>query len=160
MNMSDLDREHLLQKIVAVSGFVFALMVLPLAQYLLVNGQSAKEQGTVAGASTDKTITDTHASLVDPKACVAKQTQDLADLQRFYDGEVANLKRNHPELDEYKAAQASLPADASAETKASFVTLIADAQASYDADLAPIQKAVDAETERLSSQDCGATAAP
>lgn len=157
--MTDLDREHLLQKIVAVTGFLFALLILPVAQYFLVGGHQAaqSEQGTVAGVSTDKTVTNADVPS-DPAACSAKRTQDLADLQKFYDGEVLALQRKHQALQMYKSAQASLPTDATADVKDSFVQLVATEQASYDKDLAPIKAAVDAQTKAISSEDCSVTA--
>jgi hypothetical protein len=60
----ELQKEYLLHKIVAVSGFLFALLVLPVVQHVLVAsreaaqpsgiaGQSAPENGEVAGVSTE-----------------------------------------------------------------------------------------------------------
>lgn len=158
--MNDLDREHVLQKIVAVTGFLFALLILPVAQYLLVHNQdqpAAQEQGTVAGVSTDNTVTN--AVVTDPAACVAQRTQDLADLQKFYDGELANLSNKHdPLIKGYQTALSQTPTSDTANT-AALSKLIADEQAAYNAEKAPIQTAVDNEAKNISSRNCGETSA-
>ncbi len=155
--MSDLDREHLLQKVVAVSGFLFALLILPVAQYFLVNGRAttSTDQGTVAGVSTDTTVTNADVPAVDPAACIAKKTQDLADLQRFYDGEIAALDKKHPALVQEKDTLAAMTADTPVEQRDALTGVIATEQSEYDAAKAPIQTAVDKEAKRLSGQDCG-----
>jgi hypothetical protein len=159
--MHENDREHVLQKVVAVSGFLFALLVLPVAQYLLVNGQqqAPTEQGTVAGVSTDNTVT-TDAVVQDPEACIAQRSQDLADLQRFYDGEIANLNNKHnPLIQGYQAALAQTAATDTANI-VSLNKLITDEQAAYSKEKAPIQAAVDKQTKEISSRSCGETPAP
>lgn len=160
--MSDNDREHVLQKVVAVSGFLFALLILPVAQYFLVNSQqqpAKQDQGTVAGVSTDTTITN--ASVTDPTACNAQKSQDLADLQRFYTGEIAALDRKYnPLIQSYQTALSQTAADDQA-NRAALQKLIDDEQQQYATDKAPIQIAVDKQTKEISSRDCGtATATP
>ncbi len=78
-----LAHEHLLHKVVACSAFLFALSVLPLAQYVFVDQvvptTATSEQGQVAGVST------TRESIPTALTC-AEQTTQVADLQKWLEG--------------------------------------------------------------------------
>jgi len=161
--MTELDREHVLQKIVAVSGFVFALLILPVSQYIITNSRDqAKEQGNVAGVSTDTTITQ--ASITQASAtCSQKKEKDLADLQLFLDGKMTALAR---EYDAQSAAyKAALPLEQDPAGKAALQKLIDEETASYLAKKDQVTLAVDSETKQISSEACAtpgpaATTAP
>jgi hypothetical protein len=153
--MTDLDREHLLQKIVAGSGFLFALLILPIAQYYLVNSpETPKEQGTVAGVSTDKTVTE--AVVQDSTACTEQKSKDLSDLQVWQDGRIAALTR---ELDAavqpYQQAIEVVTGENVEAEKAALTKLIADEQQAFEAKRNQIVAVVDAKVKELSTKDCG-----
>jgi hypothetical protein len=152
------DREHLLQKIVAVSGFLFALLILPVAQFVLVNGRANQaEKGNVAGVSTDETITRGSVA-TDPATCTTDKQKQLTDLQSWLTNRMVALDRD------YKASvqpyQAALPLvtgnDIQAE-KAALNQLIADETTKYNTDKAQITAAVDKQTKEFSAIDCGET---
>jgi hypothetical protein len=155
--MDTQDREHLLQKVVAVSGFVFALLILPVAQYVLVHGgQQPAEQGTVAG---DTTITNADLPS-DPAACTAKKSQDLKDLQAWQDNRLAALDRDYKTaVDPYKAAIPVVTGDVVKE-QASLQSLIDDETRKYTAKKTAITTAVDKQITALSAQNCGPVASP
>lgn len=113
------EKEQKLHKIVAASGFLFVLMMLPLVQYLITSGQAAyiaenktknsQESGQVAGASTDDSVLaganattsgeeDTtvkkYASVQD---CQAQKAKDSDDLDRFANGKKVALKNTYEE---------------------------------------------------------------
>jgi hypothetical protein len=99
--MNDVEKEHFLHKIVAISGFLFALCILPVAQYYLVTSKLPvntlnPNQGQVAGVSTDTTIThaDISSSLVHSQ-CVAQRDIDLANLVRLETGNMKAYQREY-----------------------------------------------------------------
>jgi peptidoglycan hydrolase CwlO-like protein len=150
--MEDDKREHLLQKVVAVSGFLFALLILPIAQFALVNGRPA-EEGTVAGVSTDETVTQ--ASIEDPTACLEDKQQKLTELQEWLSGRLIALDRSYTAVvAPYQAALPVVTGDVEAEQRA-LNELIAKETAKYDAEKAQIVAAVDAQVKEQSSRDCG-----
>jgi hypothetical protein len=100
--MTDLKhREDLLHKIIATSGFLFALCILPVAQYYLVTNQlpsGSKADGQVAGVSTDTSITEASVPVTTPVShgtCVAQKNSDLESLLRFERGNLIAYKRDY-----------------------------------------------------------------
>lgn len=154
--MSDMDREHLLHKVVAVSGFVFALLILPVAQYFITNGreQAKQETGTVAGVSTDTNITK-GAVVQDPATCEQNKEKDLADLQVWYDGRLTALNRDHDAaIKPYQEAIPLITGDNAETEKASLQKLIDEETATYSTKRDQIASAVDSQTKEISSRIC------
>jgi len=94
-------KELLLHKVVATSAFVFALCILPVAQYLLIGHGAASqrgEQGTVAGVSTDSSITEASVPTPTPatttvQTCEVLQQQKLESLQAQLTNWIASEKQ-------------------------------------------------------------------
>lgn len=101
--MDGLEKEHLLHKIVASSAFLFALCILPVAQYFLVtnqlpaNSKSAPQLGQVAGVSTDKSIIQNDVPAPSPAmpiqnsnyaglSCIQKKNKEMAELTTYDTG--------------------------------------------------------------------------
>jgi hypothetical protein len=151
--MDPLKREHTLHKIVAVSGFLFALCVLPIAQHYIVGSDNAG--GTVAGVSTDTSVTQADvAPSLTPEQCAAKQQKDLADIQRFYDGKKQHLYALYQTaVKPYTDTEASAtlaPAD-----KEALDSLIADEYKKYTDELAKVDAAVVPVKAAVTATTCG-----
>jgi hypothetical protein len=101
--MDGLEKEHLLHKIVASSAFLFALCILPVAQYYLVtnqlpaNSKNAPQIGQVEGVSTDKSIIQNDVPAPSPVmpvqnsnytglSCIQKKNKEIADLTSWDTG--------------------------------------------------------------------------
>jgi hypothetical protein len=152
--MSDLDREHLLQKVVAVSGFVFALLILPVAQYLLVHG-GQPEQGAVAGVSTEESVINSNVPALDPVACQADKEAQLAELQEWNDGRMAALDRDFAAaVKPYQDAITLVTGENVAAEQEALGRLIADETTNYETKKNQILAAVDKRVKEISSTDC------
>lgn len=79
------EKEQFLHKTIAASAFVCALCILPVAQYLLGEGSLVSQQGDVAGASTDTSITQASIAKFGPE-CEDQKATDLADLDKYLTG--------------------------------------------------------------------------
>lgn len=88
--MHTVAKEHFLHKVLAGSAFALALSLLPIVHYLHA---PSVEGGTVAGASTDATITS--------PSCLADRQQKLDDLDRWMKG------RQVSDLAQYTQASAT-----------------------------------------------------
>ena len=91
------EKEHLLHKILAGSAFAVALSLLPIIHYLRA---IPLEGGTVAGASTDTSITS--------ESCIASRQQQLDDLDRWLKG------KQTADLAEYTDASLGVSSDSEA----------------------------------------------
>src|ERR1044072_9795036 len=154
--MNDLEKEHLLHKIIAASAFVFALMILPVAQYFLVSNKLPPEQGQVAGFSPEPQVT-TQANVANPAECEAKKQQDLADLDRFYNGEKqAKLRDYEAAVAPYKQAQEVLQGEPEKvqQEKAALDGLIEAEYQPYIQKLTAIEQAVSGERQTIQSRSC------
>jgi hypothetical protein len=152
--MNDTDKEHVLHKVVAASAFVFALMILPVAQYILVGSKPA-ETGQVAGVSTDASVTKQ--SVLSPAECVAQQQKDLADLTTFEAGKKQALLRAYETaVAPYKAAQQVLtgtPEKIQTEKQA-LNSLIDVEYQPYLAKLSTVQTAVEKQRADITARTC------
>jgi len=162
--MHDLKKEHLLHKIVATSGFLFALCILPVAQYLLVNGGKIPSNGSVAGISTDtKVAAEVPQDQGSSASCSAKKQQELSDLATFYNGKKAALLRDYQTaVQPYQAAEtvlAGTPESIAAE-KAALDGLINDQNTKYTQNLAAVDAAVKTAQDGIAAESCDAIASP
>lgn len=154
--MNDLDKEHVLHKVVAASAFVFALMILPVAQYLLV-GTKPGETGQVAGVSTDKTITQQNVQ--SPAECEAQKQKDLSDLATFETGKKQALLRTYDAaVAPYTAAEKVLtgtPEHIQTEKQALEGLIDAEYQP-YLAKLSTVEQAVSKQRDEITARTCAA----
>lgn len=166
----DLSREHFLHRLVAGSAFIFALCILPVAQYFLVQSRTevsaTQEKGEVAGVSTSNNTSEPEVLGVaatpeaSPKTkaeCEAKKTKDLADLQRFIDGKKkAMLTSYEVKVQPYRYALSALdPNSPSASAERAELTSLIDAEYQpYLQELATVEKLVVDENARISSAAC------
>lgn len=159
--MTDREKENLLHKIVASSAFVFALCILPVAQYLLGGTGALSEKGTVAGVSTDQSITEQSVAVPSPSAaplsCVDQQKKDLADLDSWMAGKKAAITREYDNaVKPYRDAIPSLQGTPS-QISANVTILnqkIADAYAPYDKRLSAAESAVASQKAAIESRSC------
>ena len=161
--MHNFEHENLLHKIVAGSAFVFALCVLPLANYALQSGRNqAQEAGKVAGASTDTTIIngDIAKPQITPQAtplCGAEQAQALANLDLFVAGQKSFLQKQFSEnTAQYTAAIAHLTGTKQhvASEKLALQSLIQAKQDDYSTRLAKVESVVAPQKAALLSASC------
>lgn len=157
--MTELDREHFLQKVVAASGFLFALLILPVAQYLLLDGQNRAEQteqGSVAGVSTEEQIIRGNIPQDNPLQCLEAKRQELTNLQEWSTGRLAALQREYEAaITPYQQAIPVLTGDNVDAERAALQGLIADEAAAYSARRDQIVAAVDARVKEVSALECG-----
>ncbi|CAN5164228.1 hypothetical protein BH11PAT4_BH11PAT4_5100 [soil metagenome] len=167
----DIAREHLLHRLVAGSAFIFALCILPVAQYFLVQSRTetaqTQEQGQVAGVSTDSSPNpEVFAAVATPEAlpttqaeCDAKEAKDLADLQRFIDGKKKAMLTNYEvTVQPYRYALAAIDpkSNDAASERAELTALIDDAYQPYLQELATIEQLVVEEKAKITSTICPA----
>jgi hypothetical protein len=159
----DLAREHFLHRLVAGSAFLFALCILPVAQYFLVGGRNI-EQGQVAGISTEVTpsptvlanISENGATLLE---CTQKKETDSADLSRFLDGKKKAMLRDYEAaVEPYRYAKTQLVGSGEqvATESASLDKLIDDEYQKYLKQLADVDTAVAAEQKTIEERVCPA----
>ena len=155
--MTDTAKEHFLHKTIAASAFVFALCILPVSQYVLVSRQTSDTQGTVAGVSTDKTITQ--ASIVSPQECEATRVKDLADLDKYLTGTKVGFDREYQKkVAPYTEAIAALkgtPEEIAAQTS-ELNALIEVDHAPYIKKLSDLDDAVSSQKNEIESRSCPA----
>jgi hypothetical protein len=157
MYMTELDREHLLQKVVAASGFLFALLILPIAHYTLVNGvtEGQQDQGEVAGATTDESVLRSSVA-ADPLACRSEQEQELRELQNWQDGRLIALRRNYDAaVQPYQAALPLLTGENIEAERLALTRLINDETSKFEVQRNQILAAVEARGKEISSRACG-----
>ncbi|MEI6478299.1 MAG: hypothetical protein WCO52_04930 [bacterium] len=159
--MTDTQKEHLLHKLIASSAFLFALCILPVAQYLLVSGQvtstATKTGGQVLGASTDSTIINAD---VPSLSCQEAKTKDLNQLEvSYYQPTLAKWQ-----ADEDTAASAlegelvNLKVDP-ATTQAQLDALSAQIEATkapFETKIAQLTSAVESQKNEIESRACSA----
>jgi len=156
-------KEHLLHRIIAASSFVFALCILPVAQYALVGlGENGDGQGAVAGVSTDRTITEQNVPAAsaspDPESCsvrdqaVAKaQAQISAWNATFSTWESAtNQKYDQQVID----ASATLSGEALAAKAQEIAAEKHQVIASYAASVDKEVSLLSSQKEELASRSC------
>lgn len=157
-------KELLLHKIVATSAFVFALCILPVAQYLL-SGQKTPTQtvetGTVAGASTDTSIIEQSVPTppVNLLGCDAQKQQDLASLQTEQDNWVASLQvLENKATVSYDAEIAALTgtADSIVQQTEGVNARKAQAIAAYEASINQEEASVSSQKNAVESRSCPA----
>jgi hypothetical protein len=160
----DLSREHLLHRLVAGSAFAFALCILPVAQYFLVQSRTTAQQepaGQVAGVSTE--VSDTLAAVPTqeplPTTVEECEAKDLEDLQRFLDGKKkAMLTSYEVKVQPYRYALAAIdPSSPNAAAERSEISSLIDAEYQpYLQELATVEKLVVDERARITSEVCPA----
>ena len=161
----DLAREHFLHRLVAGSAFLFALCILPVAQYFLV-GTHTTELGQVEGISIQVSpspsatvfASENGATLAE---CVAKKDTDTSDLTRFLDGKKkAMLKEYEQTVQPYNTAIAQVrllpPSEQNTQSIAAYQKLIDNAATSYNQDLTNVNNAVAAEEQSIQNRTCPA----
>ena len=186
--MDILEKERKLHKIVAASGFLFVLFMLPLIQYSISSGkagggssiaqnsqnQDPQENGQVAGASTDESILDESATdsnnsnnSNDSKAfasiedCQAKKSKDLADLEKFSNGKKIALKDAYETaVKPYKEALSKIVGTPKniADERGALDQLISDQYATYLRKLDEVERAVSSQKASIDSLRCSAEA--
>lgn len=162
-------RERLIHQLLAGSAFAFSLCILPITQHVLLAGRTvAKQQlqaetGTVAGASTDKSIISTAASIASitpaptQAQCEADRAKGFADLNRFLAGEQAAINRDESQATEpYREALKVLTGNSSqiAQQTAELDNQIEQTSSSYRVKLAEVESAVASQKEALTSRVC------
>lgn len=173
------EKEQKLHKIVAASGFLFVLLMLPLVQYLITSGQkayiaennakSSQESGQVAGASTDENVlagattttpgaTDNtvkkYASVQD---CQAQKAKDSDDLDKFANGKKIALKNTYEEsVAPYKKGldQLNKKSKNYVSERGALDQLISDQYATYLRKLDEVEKAVSSQKASIDSVEC------
>lgn len=169
-DMTDLEREHLLHRVVAGSAFLFALCILPVAQYYLVTNQlpesaNLPKNGEVAGASVQETVeTITQANIPAGEAifqtqeeCVAQKQKDWDNLVRFMDGKKLALLRTYQiAVDPYEKTLASLQEDeGAAQSEIDALNQLIDQEYQpYIQKLKEVQSAVDSQKNSIESRAC------
>ena len=158
--MNDLRREDLLHKIVATSGFLFALCILPVAQYYLVANQlpaGAKIEGQVAGVSTDTSITEASVPTPIPaghQGCEAQRAVDLVNIQRLETGDLIAYKREY-EVALTKDQDSLTPLSASDRQKLSTLLFAAEAK-KYEDSKTQLEAALVPQKKSVESRPCPA----
>lgn len=159
LRMTDLEKEHLLHKVVASSAFLFALLILPVAQFLLVSGQPTAQQGEVAGVSTEApSVSVAPQRVLTPAECEAKRTTDLADLEKWDEGKKrAMLTTYEAAVKPYKETLAILTGtQESIDTeKESLNRLIEGEYRPYLEKLESVETAVATQRQEIVSRTCG-----
>lgn len=151
----------MLHRIVAGSAFLLAICMLPVLQYVLVEkpanatkaavAGTALVGGTVAGVSTDTTITT--ATVL---SCAEQQVQ-LADLDRWIKGKKAAISRELTEkLQPYEDALILLTgSDAKTELeRESILSIIEQEKAPFLRRMTDSENTVTAARNQLQAQDC------
>jgi hypothetical protein len=156
MGMNDTSREQTLHKIVAASAFLFSLCILPVAQYFLVTKQlpTSTEAGTVAGASTDQTITA--ASVAPPLTCV-EQAKQLADLDAWVKGQqLASRRQSDAKVKPYQDSIGKLQGspESIATEKQALTFLITTERKPFTDHLAQAEAAAESQKNELASKSC------
>ncbi len=159
--MPNLKKEQFLHKVVAASGFLFALCILPLAQYALNNSGNGSDN-SVAGVTTTASPQNTIqaadvAQPVSPAVCEATKQKDLSNLQLFYDGKKKNLLATYESsVAGYKAAETALTGtpESIATEKASLDKLIDDQYQPYLKNLTAVDAAVNASKTDIQNRSC------
>lgn len=164
----DLSREHLLHRLVAGSAFVFALCILPVAQYYLVQSRTStarNEQGEVAGVSVGGSpeaevlgaVATPEPEPKTPEECEAKEQKDLEDLQRFIDGKKkAMLTEYEVAVQPYRYALSAIdPQAPNASAERDELNSLIDAEYQpYLQELATVEQVVVDERARITSRVC------
>ena len=157
--MTSLEKESFLHKVVASSAFLFALLILPVAQFLLVSGQPETQQGQVAGVSTEApTVSSAPQNILSPAECEAKRATDLTDLDKWSEGKKRFMLTGYETaVKPYKDALAVLTGDQATidNEKESLNHLIEGEYRPYLDKLAAVQKAVDTQHLEIVNRDCG-----
>lgn len=158
----DLKREHRLHKIVAGSAFLFALCLLPVTQYFLVNGMGGspmaqEETGQVAGVTTERTQQSVQGE--DLLSCVQRKDKDTADLQLFSEGKKKAMLRDYESaVQPYREAAALLQGapEQVAQERAALEDLIDEEYQAYLSELATVEAAVAGAQQEINSRVCPA----
>ena len=157
--MTDLEKEHFLHKLVASSAFLFALLILPVAQFLLVSGQPAAQKGDVAGVSTEAPSSSVAPQrILTPTECEAQRTKDSTDLANWSQGKKrAMLTTYETAVKPYKDALLVLTGDQATidEEKSSLNKLIEAEYRPYLEKLAAVDKAVQTQNQEIVGRTCG-----
>jgi len=161
----DLAREHFLHRLVAGSAFLFALCILPVSQYFLL-GNKAADVGQVEGVATvapasPSVFADVNGSVASPTPtslveCLRIKNQDLADLQKFLDGEKkAMLASYEKAVQPYhtQMEQVNPNAPQKAETIANLQKQIDD---QYNNNLNQVNNAVATQQDAINNRSCPA----
>lgn len=161
--MNDIQKEHVLHKVLASSAFICALCILPVAQYFLVNNQLPQgrgDQGQVAGVTTERASVAPETTVADETPeCSTNTTQELADLQLYLDGKKAALLRDYQQLvapyEQALLAVTGAPAKAE-EERAAIQSLIDREQQPYLKKLTAVEEAVESQKKDIESRSCAA----
>jgi hypothetical protein len=160
----DLAREHFLHRLVAGSAFLFALSILPVAQYYLVGGHTGADQGQVAGVATVASpspssfaaVANTGGTLLE---CVNQKDTDQADLTKFLEGKKKALLRDYEQaVEPYRFTITQLqgtPEQINSE-RASLEKLIDSEYQNYLSQLNAVESAVAAQQQEIIARECPA----
>ena len=158
-------REFVLHRVLAGSAFVFALCILPVAQYLLKTNQSSDlEGGQVAGVSTNAPADRAMENLASsPEAssstlnCQEQKDKALVDLDRFLSGMKLALSRNYSvKIAPYQTSLNGIQGDSpkAIEERGAIQKLILTESNKYQAELAKTELAVSKERASTLAQVC------
>lgn len=162
--MHDREKEHLLHKIVASSAFLFALSILPVAQYFLVTNQlqTQTQSGVVAGASTDKTITQAaDVPQITPGTCIQDINADIASLEAWRLNKEKGLDSDYQKaIEPYTAAKSVLTGDPTsiAQESGALDMLINDEHQKYLDKIGAVEKAINQQKIDDRANVCAASA--
>lgn len=163
-------RQHLLHRVIAASAFIFAICILPVAQYYLVSSEQL-DGGQVAGVSTvalDQTGEDRALNVVEASptpseeggqqlTCSQKQQKDLEDLDIFLKGKKSAMERNYlAKIAYYQEAIAQIEGDSAEalEDRAGLLKLIEAENRPYLNELAQVESVVSAERTKIQAVSC------
>lgn len=173
--MTDMEKEYLLHKILAASAFLFALCILPVAQYLLVSNRLEEpgivgvEQGQVAGVSTEDANTTGQvvragvAAPINPDESVEEGTcspalaEEVAQLERWTTGKkAAMLAAYEASVKPYQEVVPTLRGSAEyiASETAALNRLIDAEYQPYLKKVAEVDRAVESQKKLLVSKFC------
>lgn len=154
-------KEDILHKVVATSAFLFALSLLPVAQFVVERSKVAKapvsSQGQVAGARTDTETVRGSVPVQDTALCEGQKTEELAELENwaaktrkgYTNAMSAKIKPYQEAIPVLQGSPAQI-----AEEKAALEGLMAQEKAPYDKKLSDLEKAVASQKDAIASRPC------
>ena len=169
---NDVKREQRLHRVIAATAFVFALCVLPVAQYLLVQRPtqqlaSTQENGQVAGVTTTRDLGDAALATPAPPTpsptslaeCNANKAKDTDDLQRFAEGKKKSmLSKYEVSVQPYKVALANLSGEGPdvIRERENLSQQIDQKSTAYQAELNTVEQAVASSQQAINDYVCPA----
>lgn len=171
--MDDLRKEQILHKVIAASAFLFALCILPVAQYFLVSNQlpdkSAStttkevastpnpEEKVMGNVPAEELNSVSSQPVTKGQACLQQKERELSDLERWVNGKKNALWRSYEQnISPYKQAMDQIEGDPEkvASEKAALQSLIDQEYEDYLKKLSEVEAAVDSQKQSIQSRSC------